>query len=34
MYVLMVLLPHVVLFLACIGLVDAWLGGEGAGGTA
>jgi len=27
MYVLMILLPQMVLFLACIGLVDAWLGG-------
>jgi len=27
MYLLMVLLPQMVLFLACIGLVDSWLGG-------
>ena len=29
MYVLMLLLPQMVLFLACIGIVDAWLGRPG-----
>ncbi len=29
MYVLMLFLPQMVLFLACIGVVDAWLGGSG-----
>lgn len=34
MYVLMVLLPQMLLFLACIGLVDAWFGRDGTAGGA